>query len=428
MHPNVRIVAQHVGVRGGAMCRGRWRAAIFFPALLHVLLASIFLCGVGATASPPHHDHSASPAGEGGEHSSAQPGAAGPSDQEAPSQYTVYPLLLAAAIAAFVIVSVTHPSLSGSIRLLAPKFAVGFACMLHTLKLGVPLEYWAHVAFGVVCLAAGAVVERTGQPVQVHPVQGGIGACIFLSLIIGEYLSVGFGRLHYVAHALLELDCLLLTLSAVSESLVSAAASRMTSRTADEGATAHAAALLRVRTARAVMDPCGLVAISVIFVRHRHDPSPLAVAFHHVQSGLLLLLALAVAAVAAAAAQPVTRRARQPESSPVQGAAAGPALRVLHTLCWFVNGAWLMLMAALMYLWPGRQGLHHLIYPNEDPTEATTVYLALTLLASALAVTCLTLRGTTDERRAEPTAQSAADLREADELSGEKLLGPANVP
>ena len=85
-------------------------------------------------------------------------------------------------------------------------------------------------------------------------------------------------------------------------------------------------------------------------------------------------------------------------------------------------------MAALMYLWPGRQGLHHLVYLNEDPGEATSVYFALTLLVSALAVAGLTLR----ERRAEPEAelasQSAAELREADELSGaQRLLGPANL-
>lgn len=284
--------------------------------------------------------------------------------------------------------------------------------------LGTPLEYWAHVLFGVVCVAAGAIVERTGQPVRVHPLQGGLAACIFVSLLVGEYLSVGFGRLHYVAHALLELDCLLLTLSAVSESLVARLAAASTrSRTADARATLQAAALLRVRSARCVIDPCGLAAIGVIFLRHQHDKSPLAIAFHQVQAGLLLVLALAVALVAAAAAQPVAPH------SLVVSAAAGPALRALHTLCWFVNGAWLLLMAALMYLWPGRRGLHHLIYSNEDPGEATSVYLALTLLASALAVACLTLRE--PGRRAEPAAQSAAELREADELSGTQLLGPA---
>jgi len=327
----------------------------------------------------------------------------------APVTPAIYPLLLAAAVAVLTVVSAIHPAMHGDIRRLAPPFALGFAGVLHTIQLGVPLEYWAHVLFGVVCLAAGAVVEGTGQPVRAHPVQGGLVACIFVSLIAGEYLSVGFGRLHYVSHALLELDCLLLTLSAVSESLVAAALSTAR-RTVDDGA-ALKAALLRVRTARCVVDPCGLAAIGVIFLRHQHDPSALAIAFHHVQAGLLILLSLAVASVAAAAAQPV-------------GTAAGPALRVLHAVCWIVNGVWLILMAVLMYLWPGRRGLHHLVYSNEDPGEATSVYFALTLLISALAVACLTLR----ERRAEPASQSAAELRDADELSGAQLLGSANVP
>jgi hypothetical protein len=415
-------------MRTGAACRGR-RAAIVHPTLLQVLLASILLCGVGAAATKPAAAHTAAAA----TNAAAAPVASAPPvatnqaamapshhDHISPgghraqaSRCTVFPLLLAAAVAVLAVVSAAHPALQGDIRRLAAPFALGFTGVLYSIiRLGVPLEYWAHVMFGVVCLAAGAIVERTGQPVRVHLVQGGLVACIFVSLIAGEYLSVGFGRLHYVAHALLELDCLLLTLSAVSESLVAAAPSTA-SRTVDEGV-ALKAALLRVRTARCVVDPCGLASIGVIFLRHQHDPGALAIAFHHVQAGLLLLLALAVASVAAAAAQPVARRS-------LDGGAAGPALRALHALCWFVNGAWLILMAVLMYLWPGRRGLHHLVYPAEDPGEATSVYFALTLLVSALAVAFLTLR----ERRAELASQLAAELKDADELSGAQLLGPA---
>ena len=50
-----------------------------------------------------------------------------------------------------------------------------------------PLEYWAHVMFGVVCLAAGAIVERTGQPVRVHLVQGGL----VLRDLRGQVLDLG---------------------------------------------------------------------------------------------------------------------------------------------------------------------------------------------------------------------------------------------
>ena len=63
-----------------------------------------------------------------------------------------------------------------------------------------------------------------------------------------------------------------------------------------------------------------------------------------------------------------------------------------------------------MYLWPGRRGLHHLVYPAEDPGEATSVYFALTLLVSALAVPVALAAwgwGVADESRGRPLPEAA---------------------
>jgi len=272
----------------------------------------------------------------------------------------LYPLLVATAFT--VIVSVGKDP-----RFVLPSTALAAAGIIHCLWLGVPLEFWAHVLFGVLCVAAGAIAARTGRSVCVELWQGSAAVLVFTALIIGEYLSVGFGRLHYVAHGLLELSCLLFTLSASAERLVYACS-----------VVYAPAAVLCVHQARIVMDPCCLACIGIILMAHRHDPAPIAVMFHHVQSALLLVLALGVGATAATFAKPAA------------ACSVSPALRALHTLCWVVNGLWLLAMAMLMYLSPGRRGLHHAFYPTADAAEAVAIYFALTLLCSAVVVAVMT--------------------------------------
>lgn len=105
------------------------------PTFLHMLLASILLCGVGATPPPPtaagHHSAPPPPSAAGHDHSGhhdhlVSPGgkpAAGSTGQEAPSHYTAYPLLVAVAVAALAVVSTTHPAASSRRRLPSPLLA-----------------------------------------------------------------------------------------------------------------------------------------------------------------------------------------------------------------------------------------------------------------------------------------------------------------
>lgn len=274
-----------------------------------------------------------------------------------PPTPTLYPLLLAAALTALITMD--------RARIVVPGFLLCGICAMHSLYLGVPLEFWSHVLFGVLCIGAASIVARTGRPVCILPWQGGLAVLVFAGLLLGEYLTVGFGRLHYVAHAIIELDCLVLSLSFTAEAVVSACcapACAMPER-ADT-------ALRRVRMTRMVIDPCGLAAIGCVFLRHRHDSGAVAILFHRAQAAMLLALAPVVGAVAAAATS----------------GTVGPGLHALHTLCWMVNGVWLIAMAVLMYLWPTRHGIHHVFFESADPEEAITTYLALTLLCSGVAV------------------------------------------
>lgn len=300
-----------------------------------------------------------------------------------PPTPTLYPLLLAAALTAFITM---HRA-----RIAVPGILLCGICVLHSIYLGVPLEFWSHVLFGVFCIGAASIVARTGRPVCILPWQGGLAALVFAGLLLGEYLSVGFGKLHYVAHAIIELDCLVLSLSATAEAVVSTCCAP--TRAKPERAET---ALRRVRMARIVIDPCGLAAIGCVFLRHRHDSGAVAILFHRAQAALLLALAPAVGAAAAAATS----------------GTVGPGLRALHTLCWMVNGAWLLAMAALMYLWPTRQGIHTFFFASADPEEAITTYLALTLLCSGVAVAGLVRPAAGDEVK---PVKAEAD---GDELTG----------
>ncbi len=270
---------------------------------------------------------------------------------------TAYPLALLLLLLALLFAPADdHPRAVASLAL-ANTIAIAHS----TVALAVPAEFWAHVVFGAVMLKAAHIAATTAAPVAANVPTGALVALAAVGAIIGEYATVGLRRLHYVAHAMLDLDILLLALSASAEAAVRARAPPPAEPL-----------LRRIRAARLVIDPCGLAAIGVIFLRHLHDPAPIGVAFHKLQALLLLALAAAVAAVFAATA-----------SSP-PGSAAGPAAASLHTLVWALNGWWLILMALLMYLWPGRQGLHHLLYPDAEPEEATTIYFAITLLVSAV--------------------------------------------
>ena len=275
---------------------------------------------------------------------------------------TLYALLLT--VACTIVMSF------GRARSASLLMVLGGPAIVHSIWLGVPGEFWAHVLFGVVCVTAGAVAGRTGQLVSVPAWQGGAASLIFVGLIIGEYATVGFGNLKYVAHVLIYVSCLLLTLSATAEDMCERCC----------GLLAWRLVRIRVRLARVLIDPSCLASIGIIFMAHRHDPSDIAIMFHRVQSALLLSLALVVGSTAAASTQPAA-------------AAAGPGLHTLHVFCWVLNGFWLLGMAVLLYLWRGRRGIHHTLYAGSDAGEAATLYFALTLLASATAAAALTGAG-----------------------------------
>jgi hypothetical protein len=247
-------------------------------------------------------------------------------------------------------------------------------------------------------LTTGALVLRTGTPVAISPWQGFAAALMFGLLILGEYVNVGFDSIHYIAHGLLELCCLLLSLSAAMPAALDRLAADPELRS-------------RVRASRIILDSVGIFSIGIILSHHIHDLQPLAVIFHLVQAYMVMILGVVVGLVAAAAAP--------------AGGRAGPGLRLLHAFCWMANGTWLAAMSGLMYVWPGRRGLHHVIYGSEDPAEASSVYLTLTLCAAAMVVVVGEVAGGPRQAYALADAGSPADGYYGEAVS---LVGPRGVP
>lgn len=282
----------------------------------------------------------------------------------------VYPLTLT--LFAIITLYVHAASTRGAERVLGPRLARGietfldislFGCVLHSIARGVPLEYWAHVLFGAFCCIAAVHVKRYSFLLCLPPYQGGLAACTFVALIVGEVWSVGLGKMHYLAHVLLEVCCLLLTLVAVAGGLT---LSDRNLKPQWMRFTAH-----EVLNARCIIDPVCIATIGVIFIAHRHDPRPIAVTFHRIQAGLLFALAACVLRVSAAVADPWQK-----------GVTA--AMRGWHAFLWTLNGVWLLFMAIGLYSLPGRHGLYDGIIAQNDPLEAALVQFALALMVSAL--------------------------------------------
>ncbi|KAJ1622013.1 hypothetical protein T492DRAFT_913780 [Pavlovales sp. CCMP2436] len=269
---------------------------------------------------------------------------------------TFYPLLTALASCTVFPFAVA----SGRARLTAVS-AVCLACTAshQTSWMAVPTEFWGHVVIAQVILTAGACVLRTGEPITLEPWQAVVPIAIFGSLIVGEYVTVGFGRLHYVAHGVSYICCLMVA--------ISAALSKLLQRwfPFDEEL------LSRARTARIVLDSVCLFSVGIVLTNHRHDVRPVPKLFHEMQAYMVMTLGVVAGFVAAAAST---------------GGSAGPGLRLLHCFCWVANGIFLLAMTALMYVWPGRDGFHYRWYSTADPSEAISIYLALSCFFSALLV------------------------------------------
>ena len=257
---------------------------------------------------------------------------------------------------------------------------------VQVLYLGLAGEYWAHVAPGAVLgRAAMQALRGDGGPLQVIWWQGALGGGGFLLLTFSEMYTTHLTRLGHLSHIMIYLASGSIAAGAALDSKLDGGGARRRTATLDISL-ADAAPLRWITAARVHHDSACLLGIGLVLAAHRHDPQEIAVHFHSTQAMLMMCLA-----VAQLGGWLLLQAFPRP--------AVLTSVRLLQCGAWMLNSVWLLLMAALLYLLPGRRGLHHLMWREmPDAAEANATYLALALWLTVVLVLVADRSGSARQR------------------------------
>uniref|UniRef100_A0A7S3T119 Uncharacterized protein n=1 Tax=Emiliania huxleyi TaxID=2903 RepID=A0A7S3T119_EMIHU len=236
------------------------------------------------------------------------------------------------------------------------------ASIVHQVsRLHVDTSYWGHIAAGVgLCRASHYILHGDGGALVIRVQHASLGLIATLAMFSYVVFRLPLHTFYNKVHA---------TIWALASLLFASMAAHPITARACNGA------LPRVAAARQLHDPAVLAALGTLLYTHLHDMQPIGMLFHQVfgvQLGAISVMMLASSAVHAAL----------PRESPLC-----TLVRGLHAFWWLFAGVWAVHMAAFMYVFKGKRGVHHLwLGEDTDAMHAHEVggwYLAVDAWLSA---------------------------------------------
>ena len=275
-----------------------------------------------------------------------------------------------------------------TLRVVLPATALlVIAIVFQVRELDVDTAYWGHCLISACMLrASNYVINGDGGALITKARHGVLGFAMSLALLLFVVLRLPLSTFYNQVHATIWALAALYFISLASHGIVEAR---------------WPAALPRLAAARALHDPAVLGALGVLLYTHLHDMSGIGMYFH--QAWGVMLLGVAATGVCSAAAHAAAPRAT----------ASAAFARAVHAFAWVLTGVWGVHMAAFLYIFNGKRGIHQLLYGDlfghHHATEVGGFYLAIDIWVSAAALGAML---------PPPKAKVAAKLLPPDEEEG----------